>query len=142
MAFTTSARLQDLIGAEQGGFHSKPNADALTAAAAGANAELEKLGVPSTETDAGLLQAADRLALSYLLEGLIVQMALRRESQATGSLRITALEMRASALQQAGGYVSLTVRKPKVVRNRNWAYGRGGPLRRGSEAGKYKRTDP
>jgi len=134
MAFTTTARLKALINQGGAGFHAKPSDDAITQAADSANAELERLGVDPTETNKSLLMAADRLALSYLLEGLIAQQAFRGESQSVGSLRITAMDLRASALIEAGAFVSLSLSKPKVVRNRNWAYERGGPLRRGSEA--------
>jgi hypothetical protein len=139
MAFTTTARIKALINQVGTGFHAKPSDEAITQAADSANAELEKLGVAASETNNALLMAADRLALSYLIEGLIVQQTLRGNPQATGSLRIFAMDLRASALLEAGAFVLLSRRETTIARNRNWANERGGPLRRGSEAGRVCR---
>ncbi len=140
MAFTTTTRLKALIRDSGVAFHNASVEAALTNVVASANAELEKLGVLSTETDLGLLSAADRLAISLLFDGEITRMMLRGESQAVGSYRITAIEMRASALAQAQPYISIARQKTLIANNRNWAYERGSPLRRGSEAGEFVRS--
>ena len=142
MAFTTSTRIKALIKREQTAFHNQPDDDAITQAVNGANAHLEKIGVASTETDAMLLAAADRLAISYLIIGVIAEMAWARDSQAVGSLRLLHEQLRNGALEDAAKFVTITRPKPKAVRNRNWLNDRGGPLRRGSEAGTWERTTP
>lgn len=140
MAFTTVTRLKARIRDSGVSFHNASVEAALTDVVASANAELEKLGVPSTETDLGLLAAADRLAISLLFDGELLRMMLRGESQAVGSYRITAREMRLSALEQAQPYISIARQKTLAANNRNWAFERGSPLRRGSEAGRFRRT--
>ena len=139
MAFTTTTRLKALIRDSGVAFHNASVEAALTNVAASANAELEKLGVPSTETDLGLLSAADRLAISLMMDGEIIRMLLRGESQAVGSYRLASLELRESALRQAQLYISVAREKTTIANNRNWAYERGGAFYRGSEAGQYRR---
>lgn len=141
MAFTTSVRLKDLINQSGSSTHFAPDADAITNAVDAANGELEQMGVTSTERDAGLLGAADRLALAYLAEGLAFEAALRRESlPGVGMLREFAIDVRKGALETANLYVSRSLRNTTAAVNRNWAYSRGGALRVGSEAGSYKRS--
>lgn len=140
MAFTTVIRLKALVRDSGVAFHNASVETALTNVVASANAELENLGVPSSETDLGLLAAADRLAISLLFDGEIMRMMLRGESQAVGSYRITSIAMRDSALKQAQPYISIARQKTLVANNRNWAYERGSPLRRGSEAGRFVRS--
>lgn len=139
MAFTTVQRVKDLMRDQGASFHNAPVEAAITNAVAGANAYLEEIGVPASTTDAGLLIAADRLAMTFLMEGELVRQMLRGESQATGSFRITINEMRQLALNDALTYVPITVRSVQVRANRNFAQGRGGALYGGSEAGGYAR---
>ena len=140
MPFTTVTRLKALIRDSGVAFHNASVETALTNVVASANAELEKLGVPSTETDLGLLAAADRLAISLLFDGEILRMMLRGEAKAVGSYRITGIEIRASALKQAQPYISIARQKTLVANNRNWAYERGSPFRTSSEAGRFVRS--
>lgn len=139
MAFTTTTRVKDLIRDQGTAFHNAPSESAIANAVAGANAFLEKIGVAASTTDSGLLIAADRLAISYIMEGELTRMLLRGEAQAIGSFRLATDQLRASAINDAQIYVPVSFRKPKVRANRNWAYGRGGPLYDGSEAGSHTR---
>lgn len=140
MAFTTVQRVKDLIREQGDAYHQAPVEAAITNAVAGANAFLEQLGVAATVTDAGLLIAADRLAISYLMEGELTRMLYRGEGQAVGSFRLATDQLRASAVADAQIYISLDFRRPSVRANRNWAFNRGGPLYGGSEAGPHRRT--
>ncbi len=69
MAFATVQRVKDLIRDQGTGYHSAPVEAALTNVVAASNAFLEEMGVPASTTDAGLLMAADRLAVTFLMEG-------------------------------------------------------------------------
>ncbi len=105
MAFTTPDRIRALIGDSGVGFHNAPTVTALANVAVSANAILENLGVPSTETDLGLLYAADQLALSMLMTGQLARMMVRGEAQAVGSFRLAADSLRKDAITQALAYV-------------------------------------
>lgn len=140
MAFTTSQRVKDLMRDQGTAYHSAPTENAITNAVNGANAFIEKLGIDSAETDAGILIAADRLAVSYLMEGEIMRQMLRGESQAVGSYRLAIDQLRAAITNDVYKYLSFSLRTTKARANRNWAFQRGGPLYHGSEAGGYART--
>ena len=139
MAFTTTQRVKDLTRDQGTAFHHAPVEGAITNAVNGANAFLEKIGVATSTTDSGLLIAADRLAISYIMEGEITRMLLRGETSAIGSFRLAVDQLRASAISDAQIYIPVSFRKPHVRANRNWAYERGGPLYGGSEAGSHTR---
>lgn len=105
MAFSTVDRLKELLSDSGVGFHNTPSETAFTNVVASANAILENMGVASTVTDAGLLYAADQLALSMLMTGQLVRMMVRGEAQAVGSFRLAADSLREDALVQARAYV-------------------------------------
>lgn len=139
MAFTTAQRVKDLIRDQGTSYHHAPVEALITNVVAASNAFLEEMGVPASTTDEGLLMAADRLAVTHLMEGELMRQMLRGESQATGSFRIVINEMRALALSDAQMYVPVNLRSLHVRANRNFAFGRGGGLYGGSEAGRYAR---
>jgi len=136
MAFTTATRLKDLLRQASGSSpYGVPSEAAITNAVNAANGELEKMGVPSTETDAGLLGAADLLAVAYLGVGQsIFQGARGQHLPSPDSIRRGSTAAREMALAMAGRYISHSRRKPNAVRNRNWANERGGPTWQDSEA--------
>jgi len=142
MAFTTATRLKDLLRQASGTSpYGVPSSAAITNAVNAANGELEKMGVPSTETDAGLLGAADLLALAYLGVGQsLFQGARGQHLPSPDSVRRGSTVARTMALEMAGRYISHSRRLPNAVRNRNWANQRGGQLWGDSEAdGRHNR---
>lgn len=121
MAFTTATRIKDLIRYQGTSEVHQFDDTAITNSADSANAQLEKMGVPSTETDAGLLGCADRLALSYLMQGQLVTMAVRGDAApSVDSVRRSADFLRESAMLDAGAYVPISLRKPVARGNRSW----------------------
>lgn len=105
MAFSTVARVKDLMTDSGVSFHNTPSENAFTNAVGSANAVIENMGVASTVTDLGLLFAADQLALSMLMTGQLARMMVRGESQAVGSYRLAVDSLRENALEQALAYV-------------------------------------
>jgi|SRR3990167_1851840 len=139
MAFTTVQRVKDLTRDQGTAFHNAPTENAITNAVDGANAYLEQIGIDSATTDAGLLIAADRLAMSYLMEGELSRMLLRGEAQAIGSFRLAVDQLRFAAINDAQIYIPISFRNTHIRANRDFAFRRGGPLYGGSEAGRYRR---
>jgi len=105
MAFSTVARVKELMTDAGVGYHNTPSETAFTNAVGSANAILENMGVASTVTDLGLLYAADQLALSMLMTGQLVRMMVRGEAQVVGSFRLAIDSLRENALDQALAYV-------------------------------------
>jgi hypothetical protein len=143
MSFTTVSRLKDLLGRDGSGksVYGQPTENTLGNARDYANGQIAQMGVPTTETDLGLLGAADKLALGYIVQSQIVRAMLNGNIKAAGSMRILASDLDMQARSEAVLYIPLDRRKPVAPKNRNWAAFRGGPLHRDSEAGRFNRRN-
>lgn len=115
----------------------------ITRAVNAANDTLTEWGVPDSATGAAAVHAAALLGMVAILDSEMLKAALRNDTQSRiDAIRRASSNIYLDAVKQAAVYLSPSLRRTTIATNRSWAYARGGPLDKGSEAGTYRRSTP